>query len=49
MTMKLDQVFDDAENQKGKAGPLGMHGGKGFEERLVRLENGVSILDPVSF
>eukprot|EP00057_Strongylocentrotus_purpuratus_P010202 XP_011664676.1 PREDICTED: transient receptor potential cation channel subfamily M member 2 isoform X5 [Strongylocentrotus purpuratus] len=41
MTMKLDQVFDDAENQKGKAGPLGMHGGKGFEERLVRLENGM--------
>ncbi|XP_799116.3 transient receptor potential cation channel subfamily M member-like 2 [Strongylocentrotus purpuratus] len=41
MIMKLDQVFDDYENQKGKAGPLGMHGGKGFEERLVNLENGI--------
>ncbi|XP_041459667.1 transient receptor potential cation channel subfamily M member-like 2 isoform X2 [Lytechinus variegatus] len=36
MTMKLDQVFDDAETQKGKSGHLG---GKAFEDRLTRLED----------
>ena len=41
MTMKLDQVFDDSDSSKG--GGLGVLGSKGLEERLIRLEDRVSM------